>query len=58
MANESLKDTIIQMITIEKDKLAAYKGLCTEFHIAQNPIPEAIVQAKVETLKIILKNFP
>jgi hypothetical protein len=43
------------MITEEKEYLAAYKGLCARFQITPSPIPEAVVQAKVQTLEMILK---
>ena len=55
-ADNSLKSQIIRMITEAKEELVAYKGLCRKFKIAQDPIPEAVTQAKLEVLEQVLKN--
>ena len=49
---------IIKMITEEQDALVAYKGLCAKFQIDPNPIPEAVVKAKLQVLEMVLRNLP
>ena len=52
-----LKSFILKMITEEKESFTVYKSLCAKYKIEQNPIPEAIVLAKIDALEMILKNL-
>jgi hypothetical protein len=58
MSTSELRTQIIKMITEEKESLAFYKNLCAKFQITPNPIPEAVVQARVQTMEMVLKNLP
>jgi hypothetical protein len=50
-----LKSFLLKMITEEKESLTAYKSLCAKYKIEQNPIPEAIMNAKIEAWEMTIK---
>ena len=58
MQANDLRSRMIQMITEEKEALVAYKSLCARFQIIPDPIPEAIVKAKVQVLETLMKDMP